>query len=227
MTSPSPPLPVVLERELTVEKVLASQERLLRVGRATVHVASLGETAVSYGVGVRKTAPYLARAREDQVSVVPRASGGTGLVHFPGDLVWAVILPRADPRVGRGFVRAYDRFGQGLVDMLAARGISTRWVGPMGLSEDYCPLSRRGLVLDCEGRVLAAAAQHATGTTLLHAGSLSRTLDRRSVARWFGLPEPGPADRLTCLTEVGVHASPDELAHSLGSHLVAALQREV
>ncbi len=224
MTNESRSIELVVEGGLGLEEGIRAQERLLRAGRATVHVATLSDTAVSYGVGVRGTAPYLQRARADQVSVLRRPSGGSGLVHLPGDLLWSVVLPRADPRVGPGFVRAYARFGEGLVQMLAARGVSAHWTAPPGLSDGYCPLSSRGQVLECGGRVLAAAAQHATGSTLLHSGALSRTLDRPRIARWFGFPEPGPADSLTCLTEVGFSDGPEETARALGRHLLAALE---
>ncbi len=223
MTSTVRPTELSVELGLDFEGCVAAHERLLRAGQPAVHVATLRNTAVSYGVGVDPSAPYLARAQADKVPVVRRPSGGTGLVHLPGDLVWAVVLPRTDRRVGRDFVRAYDRFGRGLVGLLEERGLSTRWVSAPGLSDTYCPLSSRGQVLDCGGQVLAAAAQHATGLALLHHGVLPRTLDRARIARWFELRVPGPADALTCLGEVGVPDLPEEVARALGRHLVAAL----
>lgn len=226
MTNPPLAVDLSVEHGLGLEEGIAAQERLLRAGRAAVHVATLRDAALSYGVGVDDRAPYLDRARADRVPVVRRPSGGSGLVHLPGDLLWAVVLPRTDRRVGRDFLRAYDRLGRGLVDLLAARRVAARWIAPPGLSEGYCPLSSRGQVLESGGRVLAAAAQHATSSTLLHSGALPRTLDRGQIARWFELPSPGPADALTCLTEVGLLDPPEEMARSLGRHLVAALERQ-
>lgn len=226
MEAPAERLDSAVEFDLSFLECLASQERSLRSGRAGVHVATLGETAVSYGVGVPETSPYLERARGDGVPVVRRPSGGTGLVHLRGDLVWAVILPRSDRRAGRDFVRAYGRLGRGLVSYLGARGHPSDWVAPPGRSEAYCPLGTRGQVLESGGRVLAAAAQHVTGSTLLHHGVLPRTLDRARIARWFDLPQPGPADSLTSLVELGVDDSPQEVARALTDHLVASLETD-
>jgi lipoate-protein ligase A len=199
-------------------------ERLLRSGFPSVSVGVVGERTVSYGVGESDASPYLVRARADGVATARRASGGSGIVHLPGDLVWAVVLPRDDPRVGRDFVKAYDRFGAGLPLLLQRHGLSGAWVPAPGLCPEYCPLSARGWVLEVQGNVLAAAAQHLTGTTLLHHGTLPRGIDRSSIARWFDLPTPGPADRLTSLEELGARVSAVRLAGELADHLAEGLQ---
>ena len=201
-----------------------SHERLLHAGAASVSVGVLSDLTISYGVGEPDGASYLVRARADGVSTIRRSSGGSGIMHAPGDLVWAVVLPRSDPRVGRDFVRAYGRFGRGLVTFLSEFGLRATWVPAPGLSRDYCPLSDRGLVLEVEGRVLAAAAQHLTGTTLLHHGTLPVSVDRARIARWFDLPVPGPTDRLTSLGDLGVKDRSDDLAQVLVARIAAGLE---
>lgn len=198
-------------------------ERLLRAGVPSVHVGVVRDLAVSYGAGESDQAPYLLRARVDGVVTVRRMSGGSGVLHTPGDLVWAVILPRSDARVGRDFVRAYDRLGRGLVTFLKKHGIRGGWVTAPGLSKEYCPLGGRGLVLEANGRILAAAAQHLTGSALLHHGTLPCSLDRTRVARWFDLEEPGPADRLTSLSDLGISVRGETLARQVAEGLVAGL----
>ncbi len=130
-----------------------------------------------------------------------------------------------DPTRGWGetSVERTDRFGRGLVSLLAEWGRKGRWVAAPGLSSDYCPLSRRGFVLEVDGRVLAAAAQHLTGTALLHHGTLPRTLDRTRIARWFDLASPGPVDRLTALNELGITDPADRVAARLAHHLALGL----
>jgi len=196
-------------------------EAMLRSGDVAVSVGVVGDLTVSYGVGEPEEAAYLRRVRADGIPTVRRSSGGRGIVHAPGDLVWALVLPRSDRRVGRDFVRAYARFGQGLVALLADRGATAQWVPAPGLSADYCPLSERGWVLEVDGQVLGAAAQHLTGRALLHHGTLPGSLDRPRIARWFDLPTPGPADRLTSLDELGIHDPAEALAHELARHLDA------
>lgn len=200
-----------------------TQEELLRQGETAVHVSVVDRTVLSVGVGVRADAPYLRRAEEEGIFTARRASGGTGVLHREGDLVWAVVLPRSDARVGRDFVRGYRRFGAGLVAALSDHGVSATWVPAPGLSEDYCPLGPRGEVLAVGGGVVGAAAQHLTGTALLHHGTLSLSVDRALVSRLFTFPNPSVVDRLAGLDERGIHERPERLAERVGRALESAL----
>jgi lipoate-protein ligase A len=206
-----------------VAEVVRREGALLRAGAPAVHVAVVDGSAVSYGVTVPEDAPYLARARRLGVPTVGRTSGGTGVLHVRGDLVWAVILPRSDPRVGREFVRAYGRLGAGVVTALAERGIESRWQAAPGLSDDYCPLGPRGDVLSVGGRVVGAAAQHLTGTSLLHQGTVSVDIDRNLVRELFDFPDDAAVAHLTGLREHGVRAASATLAASVAEALVVAL----
>jgi len=199
------------------------QEELLRAGAPAVHVALIDRTVLSVGAGVRDDAPYLRRAEEAGIPTARRSSGGTGILHLAEDLVWGVVLPRADEQVGRDFVRGYGRLGAGVVTALASHGVPAEWVPAPGLSEEYCPLGSRGQVLESGGRIVGAAAQHLTGTALLHHGTLSRHVDRDLVARLFSFPDPGTADRLAGVDERGVFGPPGTLAEQLGRALGAAL----
>ena len=207
------------EREppVTLADELAEHERLLRRGTAQLRVRVVRAAALSYGVSVHDDATYLQRARAEGLPTVGRSTGGTGLLHLPGDLVWAVVLPRDDPRVGRDFARAFDRLGAGISDGLRAAGVEAGWAPAPGLSDDYCPLSSRGSVLVAAGRVLGGAAQHATSRALLHHGGISWTVDRPRVGRIFG---PLPATTLERLGGVG-----DLGATLTAARLAAALER--
>jgi lipoate-protein ligase A len=198
-----------------VTEELERQEALLARGEPAVRVAVVRDRAVSYGVRVPPEVNYLARARAEGLEVAPRTGGGTGLLHLEGDLVWAVVLPRTDPRVGRDFVRAYARLGAPLVRLLADEGRSARWTAAPGLADAYCPLSALGQVLVVDDRIVGGAAQHVTAKALLHHGSLSTGIDRASVDRLFGLAPGGPSARLAGLAELGVRVPPGALAARL------------
>jgi len=223
MIDPASPLRTSVDPRREFAGYRDLHEGMLRAARPRVSVGVVRDLSVSYGVAEAEGASYLRRARAEGIATVRRSSGGSGIVHAPGDLVWAIVLPRSDPRVGRDFVRAYDRFGRGLVSLLAEWGREGRWVAAPGLSVEYCPLSTRGLVLEVDGRVLADAAQHLTGTALLHHGTLPRTLDRTRIARWFDLASPGPVDRLTSLDDLGIPDPADEVARKLADHLRSSL----
>lgn len=201
----------------------AEDDRLLRGGSAAFRVAVLREPAVSFGVGIRSGSAFLARAEEEGLRTVRRSTGGSGLLHLPGDLLWSVVLPRSDPRVGHDFLSAYARFGRGVVRFLEREGLASTWGPAPGLADDYCTLSGRGQVLSVGGRIVGGAAQHLTARALLHQGTLSVGLDRPAIDRLFGLRPPSPSPRLGSLRELGRNAPPGRLAVDLA----AAIARDL
>lgn len=191
------------------------QDALLRRAAPAIRARVVRERVVSFGVGVPADAPYLLRARQRRIPTVPRSTGGTGVLHLENDIVWALVLPRTDPRVGRDFTRAYGRLGRGIVRGLGRLGIPASWVAAPGLVDDYCPLSSRGEVLVVDSLVVGAAAQHVTSNALLHHGSVSWEIDREEVDRLFGLPSHGPSARLGGVAERGIPGGPVGLAEAL------------
>ena len=197
---------------------------ILRRAVPAVRVAVLTDRAVSFGVGVHGDASYLLRAATAGIPTVRRTTGGTGLLHAPGDLAWSVVLPRSDPRVGPDYVHAYARLGAGVVRFLADRGATLAWTDPPGSDPDYCLLSARGSVLSLETKVLGGAAQHLAGGALLHHGILPLELDRPLLRTLFGLPTKS-LERLTSLRELGVEGTSDALAWKLAASLSDALMQ--
>jgi len=202
-----------VRRSVSGEEFVAGDDRLLDGPAGAVRVASLGIRCVSYGVGVPATAPFVSRAAAEGIPTVPRRSGGTGLLHEPGDLAWSVVVDRADPRLSGGFHSAYARLGRGVVRWLSAHGVEAAWRPAPGLAPAYCTLSERGWVLEADGAIVGGAAQHAARGRLLHHGTISRRIDRPTIDRLFGLPTPGPADRLGGLSSLV--ADDDLLLHEL------------
>lgn len=201
-----------------------TDEVILRRAVPAVRAAVLTDRAVSCGVGVNPSAPFLGRAAAAGIPAVRRTTGGTGLLHGPGDLAWSVVLPRTDPRVGRDYVRAYPRLGAGIVDFLSERAVVAGWVGPPGTDPDYCLLSARGSVLAIGDKILGGAAQHLAGGALLHHGIIPVELDRLVLRRVFGLSARS-LDRLTSLRELGIRTPPEELAWKLAARLSDSLAR--
>jgi lipoate-protein ligase A len=200
-----------------------ADEALLLGGGPAVRVGVLSDHALSVGVGTGPGARCLVRARTEKLAVVRRSSGGTGVLHAPGDIAWSIVLPRTHPMVGRDFVHAYDRLGRGVTEFLRTQRQAAIWEAAPGLSEDCCLLGKRGRVLTVEGRVLGGAAQHATGRALLHHGILPRRIDRAMVQRVFGLSSPGPVDRLTDLAELGLTEGPAVAARKLADAIAGAV----
>lgn len=211
--------PGAIGPRVTVPDELLRHEELLRRGAPAARVAVVRERALSFGIGVPLQAPYLVRARARGIPTVARSSGGSGVLHLEGDLLWAVVLPRSDPEVGRDFPRAFGRLGQGVLEGLEAAGVRASWAAAPGLADDYCPLSSRGEVLLADGKVLGGAAQHVTSRALLHHGSVSWTVDRAEVDRVFGLPTPGPSSRLGGVTGSTGALGPEDVARSVARAL--------
>ncbi|MHB1434867.1 MAG: lipoyl protein ligase domain-containing protein [Thermoplasmata archaeon] len=147
-------------------------EELLRAGRPSVRAEILTDRSLSIGVQTGPIGSCLAAARRLGIEVTRRRSGGTGVLTLPGDIAWTMVLPRSDPRLGRDFLRAYDRWGAPVVELLESRGLHARWGPPPGRSKSLCPLGSGGQVLWNKGRVVGAAAQHLAGGALLHHGLL-------------------------------------------------------
>jgi lipoate-protein ligase A len=196
-------------------------ERRLRAGGPSVRVAVLSDRSLSVGVGVRGEPAYVRRARDSGLAFLRRSTGGSGVLHLPGDLVWSVVLPRSDPRVGHDFARASGRLGRGVVRFLTDRAAGARWAQAPGWVEEYCVLSSRGEVLSVGSKILGGAAQHATAGTLLHQGMIARRVDPDLLERVFGIVAPGVRDRLAGTEELSISEEPEVLARQLRDALAA------
>ncbi|MCI4352396.1 MAG: hypothetical protein L3K14_03295 [Thermoplasmata archaeon] len=204
---------------ITPEEYTRTDEELLRDGRPVARTAVLSSAALSIGVSQRDDAPCVLRARGLGIPVVRRSSGGLGLWHAPGDVVWSLILPRSDVRVGNDFSKAYARLGAGAVRFLGDFGVAGEWRAPAGPPSEYCLLAGRGAVLAVGERALGGAAQHLTRLALLHHGVLPYRLDLPRLSEVFDLPAELAVRSLTSLEKVVYGIPPIELARRLRSAL--------
>jgi lipoate-protein ligase A len=196
-------------------------EELLREARPVARVAILSHAALSVGVSQHDDAPCVVRAHRLGIPVVRRSTGGLGIWHAPGDLVWSRVLPRSDPRVGRDYSKAYGRLGAGVVRFLHELGAAGTWQAPANLPGEYCLLSGRGLVLTVDGRTVGGAAQHITREALLHHGVLPYRLDPQHLQSLFDLTPELVESRLTDLERIAPGRRPGELAGRLHAALIA------
>lgn len=204
----------------TSQAFVIGDERALHAGLPTVRVAVLSEGALSVGVSQRDDARCIVRAREFQLPVVRRTTGGLGLWHAPGDVVWSVVLPRTDPRVGSDFARAYARLGVGPARVLEEMGLVGAWQAPRGGPGEFCLISGRGAVLVVGGRAIGGAAQHLTRLALLHHGVLPYRLDRAQITALFGLSAEEIDRSLAGWEDVAPTLTPRTLAERLRTVLV-------
>jgi lipoate-protein ligase A len=218
-----PPVAVAPVRGLTVRAMLERNESALRAGEPAVLVSWITDEALTLGASQAAESPAALRARSLGLDVLRRGSGGTG-VHFgEGDLAWAVVLPRSDPRVGGRFCAAYAPLGEGVVRWLAEAGVTARWRPSEGLETELCLLGPRGEVLDTGGRVLGGAAQHVTGRALLHEGVLPSRVRTERLGALFEIPPSRLRAELAGYCELGKGLEPSNSAASLAKSLEAAL----
>jgi lipoate-protein ligase A len=205
------------------EEFLRGDEELLRKGLPSTQVAVVSTSALSVGVSQGDGAVCAVRARRLGIPVVKRTTGGLGIWHAPGDLLWSIVLPRSDPRVGRDFSKAYARLGSGAVQFLDSLGVPAAWRPPAGLPTECCLLSGRGSVLMVAGRTIGGAAQHLTRGALLHHGVLPYRLDPPRLRELFGL-SPELVDRyLMGVEEMAPGRTPTWLAERLLAVLASEL----
>lgn len=201
----------------------ARDDATLAQGRPLVRVARISSPALSIGIGQPLNSPMARRARALGLPVLRRSTGGTGVLLGDGDVVWAIVLPRSDPRVGRDYVRAYARLGRGVVHTLASFGVEAEWGPALGLSEEFCFLGSRGCALTSHGKALGGAAQHATRSALLHHGVVPLTLDRQRLEAVFGLAPAFSEPKLTTLLELVPSVNPISFAARLGDMIGGSL----
>ena len=194
-------------------------EASLRRASVSWRAATVAARSLSIGIGVPATTAWVDVARRRGIPIVRRRTGGTGVLHLAGDLVWSIVLPREDPRVGRDYAHAYARLGAGATRFLTELGLEARWMAAPSLSRSCCTLGERGCVLTARDRVVGGAAQHLTRTALLHHGTISVMVDRPLVRSLFDLSSPSDADRLAGIAELGVGLS--------GARLVARLSESL
>ena len=199
-------------------------EALLRRGTAAVRVAVLSARAVCLGVGQRGPTRAAQAAEAERVPVVRRASGGSGLLHEPGDLAWALVLPKGHPMVGPDFVLGFGRLGAGAVEFLRRKGRTGRWEPSRGSHDEFCVLGPRGSVLVTEGRILGGAAQHLAGPALLHHGVLQGRIDPEALGRFFGLGRDQARAQLIDLESLGLLERPEEAAQTLLESLASSVE---
>jgi lipoate-protein ligase A len=184
-----PAMQKTIHGSLTVPEGIARDEEALSKGEIHVQVARCKTLTLSLGVSQSLESREARRAREMGVPVFKRTSGGTGLLHCPGDIFWSVVLPRDSQWVGRDFIHRYSHFGAGWVDFLSRRRLTASWIKAPDGFPSYCLFSGRGEVLATGGRVLGGASQHVTSKALLHHGTVACTLDSVVIEEVFGMPK--------------------------------------
>lgn len=194
---------------------VAEDERRLAAGRPVARVGVVSDAALSLGVAQRTPPRVIDAAQARGWGVVRRATGGVGLYHAPGDLVWSIVLPRTDPRVGRDFPRAFARLGEGVTQFLGEFGVPATWRPASSAVPSYCLTSGFGATVQVDGRAVAGAAQHATRAALLHHGVVCVRLDAVAIAEVFDAPRDTVLRHLTGLRTLGVTAASPELARAL------------
>jgi len=210
-------------RPVSPEEYTREDDRLLQDGVLAARTAVLSGGALSVGVSQREDSACIQRARKMGIPVVRRSTGGLGLWHAPGDVVWSIVLPRAHPLVGHDFSRAYARLGLGVVRFLAARNVQAKWQPPVGGPGEYCLLSGAGSVLAVNGRAAGGAAQHLTRQALLHHGVLPYRVDHSRLSDLFDLSAELADRTLTSLDELTHGAPAPELATQLRLALASVI----
>ncbi len=186
------------------KQVLTQDQELLRAGEEAVTVGRFSEVAVTLGVSQRGTFPGLPLALSRNVPVLSRPSGGVSLLHGPGDVHFARVIPRSSTHFPLRFTDAYAVLGAGVVTWLRRRGLETRWDPAPGSFTCYCLTSASGKVLTAGGRILGGASQYVTHRALLHHGTMAASLDPTLLENLFGLPADVAEHQLTSLEEEGL-----------------------
>lgn len=193
---------------------IRSERELLAQGEPAARAAILSDHAISLGVGVRPDPEWVRRWEGRGIPVLRRSSGGSGLLHRPGDLAWSLVIPRRPGGLPTRFAESYPEFGRPIVRALASAGLRASWEPPICASDTFCLFGRRGQVLCADRRALGGAAQHLTRGALLHHGVVGTSVDRAAIAEAFDVPDELLRDRLTSLGERSATASVEAIGQA-------------
>lgn len=213
------------ERRGSVAESLAWEAARLQEGRAAGRATLVRGRAITVGIGESMEGPVARSAHALGWQVLRRSTGGTGVAHVEGDVLWSLILPRSDPRVGRDFSRAYARLGRPVTDALEQLGVRASWAPSRGLSTTYCLLGERGWALEVDGRVVGGAAQHLTRSALLHHGTLSLSVPVSVLEPVFEVSPAVTGQHLGALGDLGLRAASATLVAEVERELVAFAAR--
>jgi lipoate-protein ligase A len=167
------------------------------------------------------------------VSVVRRPTGGRALLHG-ADVTYAVALPRPPGREG-SVDAVYCFLARGLRAGLAALGVDAEVASGDGAAGAACFASMRGSDLRVGGRKLCGSAQVVRGSVVLQHGSV--LVDRLPYDEVDLLRYGDDGDRryerarlraaTVTLRELGVDATPREVADAIRTGFAAALDLEL
>ncbi|MFZ0891326.1 MAG: hypothetical protein WB778_01040 [Thermoplasmata archaeon] len=222
-TSGTPPT-VVVDPSTDLASMLQATNAKFRGGQSAVFVARLDCSELSVGIGHSPNQELVERCRQRKIPILRRPTGGTAVLHAPGDIAWSLVLPRNHARVGRDFVKAYGRLGEGITQFLATHDVDAAWVESPGISHDYCLLGARGQVLQVGSRVLGGAAQQLAKAMLLHHGILPARIDERLIHDLFDLTPRTIRERLTALSEIGIDPAEPRLLDGLADSLASSVE---
>ncbi len=181
---------------------IADDARFVREGRPGAWAGCLKDAAVSIGIAHRPPTEWFRRCAAEGLPVLRRETGGSALLHLPGDLAWSLVFARRPGALPPRFAESYAPLGAPVVEALARSGTTAAWTAPLCLSDQFCLFGRRGMVLSTGDRALGGAAQHLTRDALLHHGVVGASLDRPRLSRLFDVEPRLIAERLTALDEL-------------------------
>ncbi|MGM9992485.1 MAG: biotin/lipoate A/B protein ligase family protein [Candidatus Bruticola sp.] len=131
--------------------------------------------------------------RRLQVDIVRRPTGGRALLHMPGEITYAVILPGIDNRLK--IVKAFSDIAAVLGKALYSLGlpVSTSQDGhvPSGVSHPSCMSVTAPGEITALGRKFVGSAQVRQGSKLLQHGVIVRAYDIELLREIIPEAEPG------------------------------------
>ncbi len=221
---PSTSSRLLLTPPLTAAENMALDELLLQrvvSDGPVVRLYSWSPPAVSLGYGQRSGEVDLAACCAHGIDVTRRLTGGRAVLHHQ-EITYSVVVEAERLGVGRSVTRAYQLLTAGLIRALAVVGIAAachpRPATAATERDPACFATTIGGDLSVAGRKLIGSAQcHRFGGILQH-GSLPIRIDEALLTACLHRP-PGAARHWTCLDELGVELSVEDLAEPLADGL--------
>ena len=208
----SPPLPSV--ENMALDEAL--MERARRTGEAVFRIYTWAEATLSFGRNQTAAGVYDAgRAREHNVAVVRRLTGGRALLHHR-EVTYSVTAPLA---LGASLRESYARINRLLVDGLRRLGVAVEVALPRerSVSPGAAPCFERPAAgeLVVDGRKLVGSAQWRDEGAMLQHGSILVQDDQPMVASLARDSVAPPVPAATLQAALGRLPDPSEVADAM------------
>jgi lipoate-protein ligase A len=215
---------LLIDAQLTAAENMRRDEALLSRALPAVRLYGWSPEAVSLGNSQTVADIDEAAARDYQLDIVKRGTGGGGILHNASEVTYAVVVPIDHPQLPRALPASFALLGAGVLAALRALGVPAELESVPDLTrEALCYVRKQGTNLVVAGKKISGGAQRRTRAAVLQHGTVIVDRDEARLARVFRTDAATVVERVTSLRELGNQATRADITAALVTGFAEAL----